>query len=305
MLGEVGLARRKSGAAQAVDLAALLPALGERIVQQGLLRKTELSKAGVPKPQHQEALDRLGAEGFEQTKAGVRSPLRTQVSKLLAEGRVIALGQLGKALKGCTQKEAKAVAEALAAEGAAKVAIRGKLEVLVPTSLPTLSHDQLLQLAAVGALAAKAARKGQRTLTLDDVRERVLDLVTNPRGRPTGRATGETAAPAAASAASVAPGETAGATGGGAVTPALVLTELRRHLRPSVGLAFVPDAVRALAALGVPAVQGALLDAARAGLVELQPESGVGRLAEEELALCPPGPQGTRLSWARLLGGDR
>ena len=296
------MAGRKSRPPQVVDLAAVLPSLRERIEQQGFLRKTELSKAGVPKPQHQEALERLVAETFEPTKTGVRVPLRAQMSTLLSEGRVIALGQLAKSLKGCTQKEAKAVAETLAAEGAAKVAIRGKVEVLVPASLPTLSHDQLLQLAAVGALAAKAARKGQRTLTLEDVRERVLDLVAAPRGRSLAAA----ADPPAARADQTAPeGAAPVEASNGSVTPALVLAELRRHVRASVGLAFVPDAVRVLAALGVPAVQATLLDAARAGLVELQPESGVGRLTEEELALCPPGPQGTRLSWARLLGGDR
>lgn len=80
-----------------------------------------------------------------------------------------------------------------------------------------------------------------------------------------------------------------------------VLAELPRHVRASVGLVFVPSAVRALEAHGVEAVQAALLAAHRAGRIELQPEGGLNRLSREELALCPPGPQGTRLSWARLL----
>jgi hypothetical protein len=121
----------------------------------------------------------------------------------------------------------------------------------------------------VGARSARALRKSQRTLLVDDVRKELLDLVAPQRQ---------------------------------AVDADLVVSELTRHIRPAVGLSFVPDAVRALAAHGVAAVQTALIDAARAGRIELQPESGLNRLSQAELDLCPPGPQGTRLSWARLLG---
>lgn len=37
------------------------------------------------------------------------------------------------------------------------------------------------------------------------------------------------------------------------------------------------------------------------GVIELRPESGLGRLSQAELDLCPPGPHGTRLSWVRFL----
>jgi hypothetical protein len=39
--------------------------------------------------------------------------------------------------------------------------------------------------------------------------------------------------------------------------------------------------------------------AAMDGLLELRPEGGIHRLSDEELAACPEGPHGTRLSWAR------
>lgn len=81
----------------------------------------------------------------------------------------------------------------------------------------------------------------------------------------------------------------------------LVVREAPRHVRASVGLVYVPDLVAALEPEhGREAVQAALLCAARAERLELQPESGLGRLTAAELARCPPGPQGTRLSWARL-----
>jgi len=76
-----------------------------------------------------------------------------------------------------------------------------------------------------------------------------------------------------------------------------------RQMADASGLAFVPAVV---AALGAGAAD-ALLAAARAGLVELRPESGLGRLTAAELAACPTMPDyftGGRLplSWARAIG---
>ncbi len=54
-----------------------------------------------------------------------------------------------------------------------------------------------------------------------------------------------------------------------------------------------------LRSLGVPQViaQSALLAGARAGLFDLEPESGMARLATDDAAWCPIGPGQTRLSW--------
>jgi hypothetical protein len=69
---------------------------------------------------------------------------------------------------------------------------------------------------------------------------------------------------------------------------------------PRTGLSFVPAIVARLKAeLDSARVTAALLEAARNGLLELRPEGGIQRLSREELLVCPPGPQGTRLSWAR------
>ncbi|HEY6912657.1 MAG TPA: hypothetical protein VI356_24960 [Myxococcales bacterium] len=255
-------------AKKVADLDQLEPRLREQLVQQGLLRATELTRAGVPRAQHAEAIARLRAAGFEALKSGVRVPLRRQIEKLLGERQLIPLAQLSRALKGTTQKEARAEAENAVREGAARIAIRGKIEVLAALPVKTLSREQLSALANAGALGARALRKPPRTLLLDDVREQLFDLV-GPQQQ--------------------------------ALDADLLVSELTRHVRPAVGLSFVPDAVRALAAHGIAAVQTALIDAARAGRIELQPESGLNRLSQAELELCPPGPQGTRLSWARLL----
>ena len=68
------------------------------------------------------------------------------------------------------------------------------------------------------------------------------------------------------------------------------------------GLSFVPHLVqRLLSGTPVAAIHAALLAAAREERIELRPEGGLARLTREELGLCPPGPSGTRLSWARRL----
>jgi hypothetical protein len=66
------------------------------------------------------------------------------------------------------------------------------------------------------------------------------------------------------------------------------------------GLSFVPEIVAKLRPKLSSQAAGAILVAAAGdGLLELRPEGGINRLSEEELSMCPPGPQGTRLSWAR------
>jgi hypothetical protein len=70
------------------------------------------------------------------------------------------------------------------------------------------------------------------------------------------------------------------------------------------GLSFVPAVVGRLAPeLESSAAVKLLLTAAERELLELRPEGGIGRLSEAELAVCPSGPHGTRLSWARRLTG--
>jgi hypothetical protein len=73
-------------------------------------------------------------------------------------------------------------------------------------------------------------------------------------------------------------------------------------LDPSTGMAFVPAVVARLRKLGCKDAHKALLAAYTEGLVELRPESGMGRLSDAELADCIPGWQGCSLSWIRLIG---
>ena len=259
-----------------IDLDAALPAVRDLLNRDKAVNAAALTRAGVPRAQQGDLLSRLDSEGFERTKGGVRVPLRRQLLAVLEERQTIPLAQLAKLVRGAPQKEAKAAAAALVSEGAARAVLRGKIEAIASTGVPTVSREQLASLARackqLGALAAKALKRSEMTLLQEDVREQLLEFVPAPRARPPGPSLAEA-----------------------------VLTELGRHVRGSVGLSFVPDAVRALSSHGVPAVHAVLLDAARSGAIELQPDSGLDRLSAEEVELCPPGPQGTRLSWARLL----
>jgi hypothetical protein len=84
-----------------------------------------------------------------------------------------------------------------------------------------------------------------------------------------------------------------------------VEAEIARH-QESSGLTSVPRLVRALGgARARDAIHAELLRAARAGRLELRPESGMGRLTPEDLALWIPGPQGSHLSWVRRIEESR
>jgi RNA-binding protein YhbY len=274
------MAPSKRRVATPVDFGAVLPRVAEILRVEKVLNASGLSRNGIPKAQQPQAIDRLVERGFERSgKSGVRVKVRAQLLDLLSERGTVPLKGIARATRGAVQKEAKAAAEALAREGAALIAVRGKVEVLVASSTPALSRAEVQSLSnackQLGKQSAAALRASvPKTLLREDVRALLLDLVANR----------STTQPQSA-------------------LVDLVMQELTRAVRKSVGLAFVPDAVRAL----VPkhpaeSVQDALLQAARVGWIELQPESGVGRLSPEELALCPPGPEGTRLSWARILG---
>jgi hypothetical protein len=88
---------------------------------------------------------------------------------------------------------------------------------------------------------------------------------------------------------------------GSSITAAAVRRAVAAAVEPGLGLAFVPDVVRALArAVSVAEAIAALRDAAQGGIVELRPESGLGRLTTEERGLCVRGRDDILLSWARL-----
>jgi hypothetical protein len=68
------------------------------------------------------------------------------------------------------------------------------------------------------------------------------------------------------------------------------------------GLVRVPDVIRALEPVHPRSALLAATDAlARAGVLELRPEASIARLAEDDRIRCPIGPDGTPLSYARMI----
>lgn len=63
----------------------------------------------------------------------------------------------------------------------------------------------------------------------------------------------------------------------------------------SIGLIWTPDACRAGATVA------GLRALSQGGVIELRPESGLGRLSRDDASLCPTAWDGTPLSWIRLL----
>ena len=81
----------------------------------------------------------------------------------------------------------------------------------------------------------------------------------------------------------------------------LDVLDVARSLQRESGLIFIPDVVRACGVSNKRATWARLALAAREGIIELRPESGLGRLSKEERDLCVPGYKDTLLSWMRFV----
>ena len=233
-------------------------------------------------------LETLARRGLERTARALRVPLRDQVAALLAGGAPIATAALRKQLAGVeSAAELKLVVRDLVRAGRAALVMRAGKEHIAARDGALLSREQVAQIADVARklarLAASAkARAGQPPRTL--LRVDVLALL-DPARRSLD----------------------AGVAGDADGDPvALVIAAVRERIDPTTGLAFVPEVARALdGRLAGDALRAALVGAARSGLVELRPESGVELLTPADAAMCPRGPDGSPLSWLRLVDEGR
>lgn len=227
---------------------------------------------------------RLVQDGYEATKTMLRKPVKIQFAEALADGAFISLKAAASHLVGASSAEAKTVALGLVAAGKAKLVLRGTEQAVVPLDTPTLSRKELMALGGFVKRVAKAlGSKTGTTLLRSDVVEEIGPFLQSP---------------AAEKHASVVADTREKSPSGSAMTRLLSAVDATRD--PRTGLSFVPAIVARLKTeLDSARVTAGLLEAARHGLLELRPEGGIQRLSPEELLLCPPGPQGTRLSWAR------
>jgi hypothetical protein len=238
----------------------------------------------VPKASWPEVETQLTQRGLEVTTKFVRRPIRAQLLTLLASGAVLPLAgtALARHVSGAGGPEAAKAALALVQSKEAHAVMRARGLFLVGLSanvvpLQTLSPS-IKALDATLKLAKKAAGK-KVSLLRDD-----FDALLAPMCEAAKPSPEKTSPPSRRSVVEVA--------------QALV--------DASVGLAFVPAVVRELATgSSLQEAHTALLEAANAGRIELRPESGLGRLREEDRVLCIPALDGTPLSWLRIVEESR
>jgi hypothetical protein len=265
----------------------------ERLHSEGAVKASALE----PKALKDAVVERLLAEGHEQSGTWVRKPVLEQVRQAFAQGAALTSKALGGLIRGTTSAELERALTELERRGELFRVLRGKTEAFARPDAGVLPAEALRALnAVVGELArvlTAARRKKGLSLLGRDVEEAlararaVLGPTASDRGAPKG------SSGASASALRTTPEHN----GQASLLEAIDATRDER-----TGLSFVPRLVeRLLSELPLPAAHQALLAAAREEVIELRPEGGLGRLTSEELELCPPGPDGTRLSWARRL----
>lgn len=267
---------KRSSAQPVPDIPQLVSLALATLATDGVVKLTALGPAAV----RAQVAAEVAKQGFELTKSSLRRPASEQLKQALSDGAFIALKRAAAHVTGVTAAEAKRAALALVARGGAHLVLRGKEEVLVPPGTPVLARKELLELNAFAKNVigkAAASKTGLSVLHVD---------VAEALGR---------AVPASAA--------NNGARADRKSTDRLltsVLSAVDATREQQTGLSFVPAIIARLRPpLTSDAAREALLRAANEGLVELRPEGGINRLSAEELSLCLPGPQGTRLSWAR------
>jgi hypothetical protein len=250
-------------------------------------------------------LARLETLGIEITRSAVRRPVRDQVRETLATGAFLPLRALKAHVAAATVADAKNAAMQLVQAGEAHLVLRSGIPTLVPAEAAVLGQQEIGALArsldATLKQAKKAARAGAKLLR-GDVEQELEPWASSAAGTPHLEAT-EGTAPNAGAHRGTSPAQALLASLDERVGRATAA--VRGTTDPTMGLAFVPAVVRALSAeMSVAEALAALREAGRSGLIELRPESGLGRLTREERALCVPGVDGIPLSWARSRGED-
>jgi hypothetical protein len=277
------------------DFNASLDDARRKLADEGVLRLSTVK----PKQVREEVVLRLRSEGFEVTRSVVRRPLAAQLSAALAHGATLSLKSIGSHVQGATAPEVKRTALGLVAQGKAHRVLRGTADTLAASDLLVASREELKTLRSIldgmSKNIARALRdRGGMTLLRADVKdalEKAWPEVTNgifakSRDNPSTRARGGAQVVAASP-----------------IERILAAVDATRDARS--GLSFVPDIAKWIGTtMNAASARDALMLAASRGLLELRPEGGLNRLSEAELALCPPGPQGTRLSWVRRLDGE-
>jgi hypothetical protein len=313
--------KRAALAVGADDLEGELARWRQRLTREGALKLSTLKSLAL----RDEICERLVAEGYELGATFLRQPLAAQLHDALSRQEAIAVNELPERVRGASRAELAQAVDAQVARGELRRILRGRAEYVVGARHAVLGERRLAALRGTFSDLAKmldaASKKKNVGLLASDIEQmlsaaqRVLEEDTAPRPVEEAAADEAVTAPAPAVAARDAVARNAVARDSGpmpATAPAEVdplvtlLSTLDAVRDTRSGMSFVPAIVHQLsAAMPVSEALELLMRAARRELIELRPEGGLGRLSDEELALCPPGPAGTRLSWARRNAGAR
>lgn len=250
-----------------VDLAVLLERACELARTRGAVPRAELKAF---RPHLAELAPRLRERGLE-VGTTIRVPLESQLLDFAEKG-FVALKGLDRKLAGANARETKLAVDALVAEGKLVHVVRESgLGVVAPSAATLNAGDVQALLVAMTKLSKllKSAARAKKAVLHEDVAVFTTDML------------GET------------PKRVATTSGGDDL-----VQEVFRRIRGTTTPTHVPALLRAMG-LSADIGRRVLLDGAARGLLELEPESGMGRLSREDADLCPPGPMGTRLSWVR------
>lgn len=293
---------RSKGQPSAVDPEPIVRRALETLERDAVVKITALG----PPRGRAEVVNRLRAAGYEVTARVVRRAIAEQLRALLADGAFIPMKRVATFVSGATAAEAKQAALRLVASGDAHVVVRTKVETLVPASVPVVPRARLKTVAAaLGILQKQVApltrATAKATLLVEDLAallEPLIEQLQQPK--PRGASAAATTSAAVNRAEKVNAPAAHDEDGLGILLRAIDAARDER-----MGMSFIPRVLSELVPeLELEAAQSALLSAAEQGVVELRPEGGLGRLSREDLELCPPGPGGTRLSWARRVAEE-
>jgi len=268
------------------EIEAGLAALRQRLRAEGAVKISSI----LPKGAQGELSARLTSEGHELAGAWLRRPVREQIRDALGDGAALTKKGLASVVRGAAGPELMRVASELEKAGELYRVLRGKSETFTGSGVAVLSMPSLAALKPAiaqlsRALAAVSKKKGMTLLASD-----VEGLLAEARSVLDRTSAGGRVVPSPQSSA---------AGGSGSLLDALDATRDER-----TGLSFVPRVVeRLLPSVSLAVAHEMLLQAARDERIELRPEGGLARLTSAELGLCPAGPGGMRLSWARRLEG--
>lgn len=251
----------------------------------------------------QALIEGLRGRGLEylEGKKKFRVPLEEQISARLAGKEFLTLDKKDKFYKQVhanDKSEFDIVVRNLCESGRARVVIRTKATVLVHARENVLTEREVDVCCKLGA-ALVAMNKllgkptyGPATVLREDLRmlaEPLTEILHTPQ------------APAAP------PHPGSETTDRGQPLPR---QDLARELREAIaakedatiGLVFVPDVIRALLARHALAdIHAAIFAESAAGRIELRPEGRAELLQKEDVAISPPGPQQTILTWIRRI----